>query len=204
MVTVVTREGKGSPLTFEEMDGNLTGLASAINDFPPGPQGIQGIQGETGPVGPQGASGSGSPTTVSLASNQAFSSTSIADVTGMSISLSANTDYIIELVGSFQSAATTTGIGLCLNVGGTVKRISGQAQHPVSATALGACSQEANNAVTGATTGVRATGVPVSLFGTWFVQMGATGGAAQLRCRSEVASSAVTLHDGLRMRAFVA
>lgn len=186
---------------------------------PQGPQGLQGNQGIQGPAGstgatgpagadgppgPQGISGVGAPSSVALASDQAFSTTSLADVTGMSIALAANTDYIIDIVGSFQSAATTTGIGLALNVGGTVTRIAGQANHPVSATAQGACAQEANNAVTGATTGVRAVGVPVALEGKWFVRMGATGGNAQLRCRSEIASSAITLHAGLRMRAFVA
>jgi hypothetical protein len=161
-----------------------------------GADGSQGIQGITGP---------GGPTSVSLSANQAFSTTSLADVTNMpTLTLAANTDYIIDLVGSFESAATGTGIGLALNVGGTVTRIAGQANHPVSATAQGACSQEANNAVTGATAGVRAIGVSVALEGKWFVRMGATGGTCQLRCRTEIASSAVTLHQGLRLRAFVA
>ena len=146
--------------------------------------------------------GGGGSTVVKLSADQAFSATTIADVTNMPvIALAANTDYVIELIGSFQSAATTTGIGLCLNVGGTVTRISGIVDHPVSATASGSCSQEANNAVTGATTGVRATGVPVFLRGKWHVRMGATGGNAQLRCRSEIAASAVTLHAGTALRA---
>lgn len=167
----------------------------------PGPAGPQGIQ---GPVGPQGISGATAPVSVTLANDQAFSTTTLTNVTGMSIALAANTDYIIDLVGSFQSAATTTGIALALNVGGTVTRIAGMVTHPISATASGECAQEANNAVTGATTGVRATAVPVFLEGKWFVRMGATGGNAQLVCRSEIASSAVTLQSGLRMRAFVA
>lgn len=140
---------------------------------------------------------------MSLAADQAFSTTSLADVTGATLTLAANTDYKIELIGSFTSAATTTGIGLALNVGGTVTRIAGQVMHPTSATAVGSCSQEANNAVTGATTGVRAIGVPVALFGVWHIRMGATGGTAQLRCRSEIASSAVTLQAGTRLRAHV-
>lgn len=141
---------------------------------------------------------------MTLANDQAFSTTTLANVTGMSLALAANTDYIIEVVGSFQSAATTTGMAMALNIGGTVTRIAGMVEHPVSATAPGTCSQEANNAVTGATTGVRATGVAVFLNGKWFVRMGATGGNAQLLARSEIASSAITLHAGLRMRVFVA
>lgn len=169
-----------------------------------GTNGTNGTNGADGAQGIQGITGAGGPTSVTLSADQAFSTTSLADVTNMpTLTLAANTDYLIELIGSFGSAATTTGIGLALNVGGTVTEISGHVQHPTSATALGACSQEANNAVTGATSGVRATGVSVSLHGRWMVRMGATGGAAQLRCRSEVASSAVTLHGGMRMRAFV-
>lgn len=171
-----------------------------------GPQGIQGIQGPagaTGATGPQGATGSGAPVIVKLANDQAFSTTTLSNVTGMTFTAAANTDYMVELLGSFQSAATTTGIGLAFNVGGTVTRISGQANHPVSATAQGSCAQEANNAVTGATTGVRATGVPVALEGIWHIRMGATGGTAQLLCRSEVAGSAVTLHAGTAIRVFV-
>ncbi len=169
-----------------------------------GTNGTNGAAGATGPTGPQGISGDGAPVSVSLSADQAFSATAIADVTNMPvIALAANTDYKIELIGSFQSAVTTTGIGLCLNIGGTVTRISGQVQHPISATAAGVCSQEANNAVTGATSGVRAINVAVSLSGIWHVRMGATGGNAQLRCRSEIASSAVTLHAGTRLRASV-
>lgn len=154
--------------------------------------------------GAQGITGAGGPASVNLSADQAFSAITLADVTNMpALTLAANTDYEIELIGSFTSAATTTGIGLALNVGGTVTRISGQVQHPVSAAASGMCSQEANNAVTGATAGVRAIGVPVSLFGVWHIRMGATGGTVQLRCRSEIASSAVTLQAGTRLRAFV-
>ena len=83
--------------------------------------GSAGPTGETGPAGPTGATGpagetgpSGVAASVSLASDQAFSTTSLADVTGMVLTLAANTDYVIELIGSFQSAATTTGIGLAL------------------------------------------------------------------------------------------
>lgn len=162
------------------------------------------LEGADGSQGIQGISGAGAPSSVSLSANQAFSATSLADVTNMPVlTLAANTDYMIELIGSFESAATTTGIGLALNVGGTVTRIAGQVQHATSATAVGNCTQEANNAVTGATSGVRAISVSIVLEGKWFIRMGATGGDAQLRCRSEIASSAVTLHEGTRLRAHV-
>jgi hypothetical protein len=157
-----------------------------------------------GPQGIQGVSGANAPTVVTLSEDQAFSATAIADVTNMpTLTLAANTDYEITLLGAFRSAASTTGIGLCLNVGGTVTQITGHVQHPINATSLGTCSQEANNAVTGATTGVRVINQNISIRGKWFVRMGATGGTAQLRCRSEIASSAVTLQAGMRLMASV-
>jgi len=194
---VVGKTGPAGPAGADGAAGaNGTNGTNGADSTVPGPAGADGIQGITG---------SGGPDSVSLSANQAFSTTALADVTNMpTLTLAANTTYIIELIGSFESAATTTGIGFALNVGGTVTRISGYVEHATSATARGACSQEANNAVTGATTGVRAIAVPVNMEGRWFVQMGATGGTAQLRCRSEIASSAVTLHAGTRLRAFVA
>jgi hypothetical protein len=197
---IVGKAGPAGPAGADGAAGangtNGTNGTSGADSTVPGPAGADGIQGITG---------SGGPDSVSLSANQAFSTTALADVTSMpTLTLAANTTYIIELIGSFESAATTTGIGFALNVGGTVTRISGYVEHATSATARGACSQEANNAVTGATTGVRAIAVPVNMEGRWFVQMGATGGTAQLRCRSEIASSAVTLHAGTRLRAFVA
>lgn len=125
----------------------------------------------------------------------------------LSPSVRAKINRAFSAISAMNSVGGSTGpqgpAGLALNVGGTVTRIAGQVQHPVNATTLGACSQEANNAVTGATTGVRAINVAASLHGIWHIRMGATGGTAQLRCRSEIASSAVTLHAGMRLRAFV-
>lgn len=157
-----------------------------------------------GAQGIQGITGAGGPASVTLTADQSFSATTLADVTSMPVlALAANTLYKIELFGTFTAAAATTGIGLALNVGGTVTRIAGKGDHAVSATALGSFSQEANNAVTGATASVRSISVPNLIEASWYVQMGATGGNAQLRCRSEIASSVVTLQSGMRMRAFV-
>lgn len=170
-----------------------------------GPQGIQGPTGNTGPTGPtgpqgsQGASGSGAPTIVTLAADGAFSTTTLAGVTGMTVTLAANTTYVVEVDGTFLSAATTTGIALALNCAGTVTRIGGQCIHMATATTSTVCGQEANNSTTGATTGVRAISTPVYIQGRWHIIMGATGGTMQLMCRSEVAASAVTLQAGLKM-----
>lgn len=55
-------------------------------------------------------------TTLTLASDSTVSTTTNADVSGMSFTALANTDYEIEVLGSFQTAATTTGIGISLNI----------------------------------------------------------------------------------------
>lgn len=141
---------------------------------------------------------------VRLSADQAFGTTSLADVTGMALDLVANTDYKIELIGSFESAATGTGIQLALNVGGTVSRIAGQAYHPINASGGSAViGQSANNAAVGISSGVNAANTPTALFGNWFVSMGDTGGAAQLRCHTEISASNITLQSGLIMRSHV-
>lgn len=83
---------------------------------PQGPQGIQGIQGpqgDTGPQGPQGEPGSGSSASIKkLGSNQASSSTTVADLPDLQQALAANSAYEITAFVKFSSAATTTGLRL--------------------------------------------------------------------------------------------
>jgi hypothetical protein len=50
---IVTRLGKGSRLTIDDMDGNFLYLEEIIkisNQGATGPQGIQGVAGDQGPV----------------------------------------------------------------------------------------------------------------------------------------------------------
>lgn len=203
-------QGPAGPQGIQGLQGPAGPKGDIGDTGPMGPAGpagadsiVPGPVGPAGPTGPAGATGAGGPTSVRLSADQSFTTTTLAAVTSLpTLTLAANTLYAIELLGSFQSGATTNGIGFALNVGGTVTRISGFVEHPVSATAMGSCSQEANNAVTGATTGVRAINVPVALYGRWVVAMGATGGACQLMCRAEVAGT-VTLHQGLQLRAYI-
>lgn len=98
---------------------------------------------------------------------------------------------MVEFVGAFTSAATTTGIALALDI--PSGQVVGQVYHPISATASGSAEQIADNATTGATTGVRAAATLVPIGGQWIVATGATAGNIVLTARSEVASSAVVL-----------
>jgi hypothetical protein len=126
-----------------------------------------------------------------LSADVSNSTVTLSDVTGLQFTAVANATYLVELTGTFQTAATTTGIAVALSIpSGTV---SGQALHPISATASNSVEQVATAATSGATTGVRAATTNVPLWGRWIVAVGATGGAVKLQFRSEVAASAVTM-----------
>lgn len=134
-------------------------------------------------------------TWVKLAANSTVSTTAFADVSGMSFTAVANTTYLVELVGAYQCAATTTGIALALDIpSGSVIGIN---QVATSATAAGAAEQIADATTTGATTGVRAANTNTPIAARWVVAIGATGGTVQLRQRSEVAASNTVLQANL-------
>ena len=130
-----------------------------------------------------------------LAADVANSTTTLAAVTGLSFTAAANTSYLVQLFGALQSAATTTGATLAVDI--PSGSIVGRTTINSSATAMLTTEQIADNATTGITTGVRAanTNVPVE---AWFrIDIGATGGTVQLQFRSEIAGSAVTMKAGL-------
>ena len=130
-----------------------------------------------------------------LAADVSNGTVTMASVTGLSFSAIANTTYLVDVVGTFQSAATTTGMALALDI--PSGSVSGQTIHPASATTLTGTEQIADNATTGATTGVRAAATNVPVLATFIVAVGATGGTVQLQFRSEVAASTVTMKAGL-------
>ncbi len=157
-------------------------IATAVNTHAPHAK-----QGEIGGADPE--------TWTKLAADVSNSTVTLAPVTGLSFAGAANTTYLVEVIGTFQSAATTTGIALALDI--PSGSVSGMANHPISATGLGSSEQIADNATTGATSGVRAaaTNVPITAF--FIVAIGAVAGPVQLTFRSEVAASAVTMKAGL-------
>jgi hypothetical protein len=130
-----------------------------------------------------------------LAADVSNSSTTLANVPGLSFNAAANTTYLVDVIGTFQSAASATGIALALDI--PSGSVSGQIIHPASATTLTATEQIADATTTGATTGVRAAATNVPILACFIVAVGATGGAVQLQFRSEVAASAVTMKSAL-------
>lgn len=142
-----------------------------------------------------GGAGSDPWTWQKLTGDVTNSTATLAPVTGLSFSATANTTYLVELVGAFQSAAATTGIAVALDIASG--SVAGFAAHQVSATALGGTEQIADNANTGTTTAVRSANTNVPIAARWIVVTGAAGGTVQLQFRSEVANSNVTMKAAL-------
>jgi hypothetical protein len=130
-----------------------------------------------------------------LAADVANSTVTMTPVTGLSFTALANTTYLVDVFGAFQAAAATTGIAVALDI--PSGSIIGQVIANLSATALAANEQVADNATTGVTTGVRAANTNTPLTARFIVAVGATGGTVQLQFRSEVAASAVTMKAAL-------
>lgn len=147
------------------------------------------------PTAKQGE-GTGDPWTwLKLAADVANSTVTPAAATGLSFATAANTTYLIEFIGVFQSAATTTGIALALDI--PSGSVAGMTVHQSNATTLTGTEQITDAVTTGATTGVRAAATNIPIRGNFIVSVGATAGPVQLLFRSEVAASAVTLKAGL-------
>lgn len=132
-------------------------------------------------------------------SDAASTSTSNADVAGMSMSVKANADYFFEFYGTYETAATTTGLKLAVTCPAsptsiryeTAIQISGaqgtdgwdtQAHVASDSTHTGASVDAANTA-----RHFRVTGI---------LRNGANAGNITLRLATEVAASAVTIHQG--------
>ena len=130
-----------------------------------------------------------------LASDFPNSTVTLNDVTGFSFTMEANKTYLVTFNGMAQSAATTTGLGLALDI--PSGSVIGQVRHELAATTSIFHSQNADAAIVAVTTGVRAANTNFPVFGEWVVQVGVTGGACTLKMRSEIATSAVTLKGGL-------
>lgn len=145
-------------------------------------------------------SGSDPWTWTKLAGNSTVSTTAFANVAGMFFTALADTTYLVEVIGAYQSAATTTGIALTLDIPGG--SIIGQNIVSTSATVLGGTEIITDNASTGASTGVRAANTNTPIQARFVVAVSGTGGTIQLRQRSEVAGSNTVLQAGLTIMGY--
>lgn len=157
---------------------------------------------------PQGAAGAGggggglTAQTAVMTGAQAFSTVTLAAVTALALPMVANGIYQVECFVTFQSAATTTGLGLGFT-SPTGCRVMAEIVVPITSTA--AASQLRTNfpnaAVAVNTGSVVGTGVTAINSNhtariSGIVRNGATAGNFQIQARSEVNASAVTLQIG--------
>lgn len=139
----------------------------------------------------EGGGGGDAWTWTKLTSDVSNSSTALAPVTGLVFTVAANTTYLVEIIGAWQAAANTTGIGMALDI--PSGEVFGLLLTPTTATNIGSSEQIADNATTGATTGVRVAATNTPMSARYVVAVGATGGTVQLQFRSEITASAVTI-----------
>lgn len=191
-------------------DGEDGAPGAPGQDGAPGQQGIQGIPGIQGPPGQDGAQGQqgiqGPPGPAAFAVTAVLASdvstganVTPVNVTGLSFPFVANGRYVVEVFGSLQNAANTTGVGLQLDVSAAVTLATLHFFHQLANTGtLTGGSSIADDASTGVSTGTPTNAVRVPFYACGTIA-GANAGTAQLRFRSEVAAVA-TLKASTIMR----
>ena len=133
-------------------------------------------------------------TTTRLGADVTNSTTTLANATGLSIALAANSTYALNVQVMFQTAATTTGIRLTQTVpsGATVVA---QWDTPTSLTARTLANQRAADAGA-ASTAMDVANANTLANGTLLVVTGASAGSLQIRFASEVAASNAVIKAG--------
>lgn len=126
-----------------------------------------------------------------LSTDRTSTSTTYANVTDLSFSVDANTNYELVCNLVYRSAATGTGIGFALNGPATPTLVTGNFVSNSTATAFNGRSFAAYNG-TGKTTGVQTANTDTyGIFNAYF-RNGATAGTLQLRFASETNGTQVT------------
>lgn len=123
----------------------------------------------------------------------AYTSTTLTDMTGLGLTVEANTKYTFEYKGSFTTAATTTGMVVSLNGPAVVSgglRASIMVQTASSAIVAGAITSY-NSPITGTGSQGASSHCFFSIEGT--IEVGASGGTLIPRYASEVSGSGVTV-----------
>lgn len=135
-----------------------------------------------------------------LAADYTNSTTTLSDITGWTFDAEAGAVYEVSIIGSFTSAATTTGVGFALTVP-TGTTVTGQWEHPGATTQVGTVgSQNATAAVVAKTSGVPTANALTALKGWWHVVTSTTAGTIKMQGVSEIASSLITLKAGSVMK----
>jgi hypothetical protein len=127
-------------------------------------------------------------------SDQAFSTVNFADVTDLSVSLAASSQYKFRFSGAYIAAASGTGLQISVNGPASPSFIRFVGQIATSNIAVTYGAGAAYDVGINGTASGGATPLPFTLEGT--IDTGIAGGIFTLRARSEVAASAVTILRG--------
>lgn len=141
------------------------------------------------------AAGGGGANRVRINADVSNTLITLADATGLSIPVLANTDYTFDFTVAFQTAATTTGIQLALNGPASPTLFTAVIRIPSSATAFSTQYVSAYN--TGPlTTAIDAANTPRIAEIKGILRNGPTAGNLTVRFRTEIALSTVTIKAG--------
>lgn len=114
------------------------------------------------------------------------------DIPNTSFNFDANSRYVVECMGSYQTAASTTGLGIKLFTTDANSSLIGKLEvFTANNTSSGLF--QATTSTTLTTTGVPAANADTVLEGKWVLATGETTGSAILQLKSEVANSLVTI-----------
>jgi len=117
------------------------------------------------------------------------------NVTGLSFTATASTTYIIDYILTYQTAATTTGIGVAWDIpSGSVS--GGNYSFGTASSIIGTV-QRADAVAVNTTTAVSNSNTNIPLIGRAIISVGVTGGTVQLVFASEVSGSQVTMKADL-------
>jgi hypothetical protein len=189
--------GGGAGTPGENGADGLPGANGADGaDGAAGAKGDQGVQGIQGIQGIQGAAGTGILTCKQTAQVTNNSSSTPTDITGLSFSLTSGRRYYFKFMVTYQTAATTTGVGFCFS---TPAMTASNYKVEIMQAAAGTDQMYTNSVVNNLTTvlvsaSVIALGTDYIASVEGFCQPSADG-TLQLRCRSEVNASQITIQN---------
>lgn len=185
---------------FQGRDG-AAGADGATGATGPAGIGIPGLDAEPeDPMmipGPPGGGGSVSISTTRKTSDQSSTVVALADVTGLSFAVAANTDYIFEFTVLYNTVGATTGIALAVNgpasptqiLGGIITGADSNNVYPGAFSAYDSAVISVRGNATLSTAVVRG-----------ILRNGANAGTLILRFASEIATESVTIKAGSFVR----
>jgi hypothetical protein len=120
--------------------------------------------------------------------------TTFANVTGLTFSVGANTNTSFSCELFYTTAASTTALQLAINGPASPTAMRYGVTTPTTATATHSASQNAYDTNTNPANSLGSTALPVKISGT--LENGGTAGTLAIRFRSEVSASAVNVLRG--------